>query len=77
MAIHLADVTIHIDETLDQIHLEQLRDQLLEQAGVMAAVYRMQRRHLMIVGYDPNRNSAVELLKVIRRQGLGAELIGL
>lgn len=77
MAIHLADVTIHINETLDQARMEQLRDQLLEQTGVMAADYRMQNRHLMIVGYDPRRNSAVHLLKAVKEKGLSAELIGL
>ncbi len=77
MAIQLADVTIHIHEDLDQTHLERLRDQMLEQAGVMAADYHLQRRHLMIVGYDPARNRAVDLLKAVRAQGVHAELIGL
>ena len=77
MAIQLADVIIHIDETLDQTHLERLRDQVLKQAGVMAADYRMESRHLMVIGYDPGRNSAGDLLKVVRAQGLHAELVGL
>jgi hypothetical protein len=77
MAIQLADVIIHIDETLDQTHLERLRDRVLEQAGVMTADYRLQQRHLMVVGYDPDRNSAGNLLKAVTAQGLHAELIGL
>lgn len=77
MAIQLADVIIHIDETLDQTQLERLREQMFDQAGVMAADYHLPRRHLMIVGYDPDRNRAVDLLRVVKAQGVHAELIGL
>ena len=77
MAIQMADVTIHIDETLDNGRLERLRDEILGQTGVMAADYRKEKRHLMTVEFDPARNNSENLLKVVKAQGLHAELIGL
>jgi DNA-directed RNA polymerase subunit L len=77
MAIQMADVTIHIDETLDHTHLEKLRETMLAEAGVMAAVYHDEKPHLMIVEYDPVKNSSGNLLKVVETQGVHAELIGL
>jgi len=77
MATQIADVTIHIDETLDRAKLEKLRDSLLGEAGVMAADYHEEKPHLMIVEYDPDRNNSGNLLKVVTTQGVHAELIGL
>ena len=77
MAIEMVDVTIHIDETLDHAHLEQLRDRMLGESGVMGAVYHDEKPHLMIVEYDPTKNSSENLLNAIKTQGVHAELIGL
>lgn len=77
MTTQMVDVTIHIDETLDHAHLEQLRDKMLAETGVMGAVYHDEKPHLMIVEYDPVKNSSEKLLKVIKTQGVHAELIGL
>jgi len=77
MATNMSDVTIHIDEALDVAHLEQLRDTLLHEDGVMAADFQKARKHLMIVEFDPGRNSAANLLKTVKAQGIHAELVGL
>ncbi len=77
MATQMVDVTIHIDETLDHTRLEQLRDKMLAESGVMGAAYHDERPHLMVVEYDPARNSSANLLNAIKAQGVHAELIGL
>jgi len=77
MTINMSDVTIHIDETLETKRLEELRDTLLQEAGVMAATYQKAHKHLMVVEFDPGRNSATNLLKTVKAQGVHAELIGL
>jgi len=77
MTIQLADVTIHIDETLGTPKMEELRDKLLGQSGVMAADYDKKKPHLMIVEYDPAKNNSDNLLKSVTTQGVHAELIGL
>jgi hypothetical protein len=77
MTTQMVDVTIHIDETLDHAHLERLRDRMLAEAGVMGAAYHDEKPHLMIVEYDPAKNSSENLVKAIKTQGVHAELIGL
>jgi hypothetical protein len=77
MSSQMTDVTIHIDETLDPPRLEQLRDRLLSEDGVVAADYSKEKRHLMIVEYDPDRNNSANLLNAVKAQGVHAELIGL
>jgi len=77
METQIADVTIHIDETLEGTKLEDLRDRLLAESGVMAAVFHKEKPHLMIVEYDPVKNSSANLLKTVTKQGVHAELIGL
>ena len=71
MTIQMVDVTIHIDEALDHAHLEQLRDRMLGETGVMAAVYHDEKPHLMIVEYDPVKNSSANLLKAVQTQEIG------
>ena len=41
------------------------------------SVYHDEKPHLMIVEYDPVKNSSANLLKAIQTQGVHAELIGL
>lgn len=73
----MTDVTIHIDETLKPDRMEQLRDSLLEKSGVMAAVYRKENPHLMVVEYDPQRIDSHKLLMTVESHGVHAELIGM
>jgi len=73
----MTDVTIHIDETLEPARIEQLRDVLLKENGVMAAVHHKEKAHLMIVEYDPQRTNSQNLLTKVRSQGIHAELIGM
>ena len=77
MTPKMTAVTIHIDETLDRVRLEKLRDTLLSERGVMAADYRQENPHLMVVEYDPDSISSNVLLKTVEAQGVHAELIGL
>ncbi len=77
MEIQMSDVTIHIDETLDSAKREDLRDKVLAEAGVMAAVFHKEKPHLMIVEYNPDKNNSANLLKAVRKLGIHAELIGM
>jgi hypothetical protein len=77
METQMADVTIHIDETMDSAKLEGVRDKLLAETGVMAASFHKEKPHLMIVEYDPDKNNSGNLLKAVTKQGVHAELIGL
>ena len=77
MEAKLVDITMHIDESLQQIDLELLRDSLLRTKGVMAADFHRRAPHLMIIGYDPDKIQSMEFLRIAQQKGIHAELVGL
>jgi hypothetical protein len=70
-----AGVTMHIDENTTHQEREELRDELLNMAGVMAAAYHDNKPHLMVVIYDPGRIKSIEFVNAAQKRGLHAELI--
>ena len=77
MDIKLVDVTIHIDETLEEARRPQLVAKIREQEGVVAVGHHDEKPHLMIVEYNPDKTSSSQLLEAVKDEGLHAELIGL
>jgi hypothetical protein len=73
----MTDVTVHIDENITHNDREALRDRILAQKGVMAAVYHDDKPHLLMVEYDPDAVSSREILKTVTSVGVHAELIGM
>lgn len=73
----MVDVTLHIDEEITREQRESLRDQLLELDGVMAANYRDNQPHLMIVEYNPDQIASKRLVETAEQRGYHAELVGL
>jgi len=77
MTIQLADLTIHINEALAAEKLEQLRDKLLAESGVVVATYDRSKPHLLVVEYDPGKNNSLQLLNVVKGEGVHAQLVGM
>ena len=77
MSKTMLDVTLHIDEDTSHNEREDLRDIFLSKKGVMTADCRDERPHLMIVGYDPQDVTSMELLATVKSCGYHAELIGM
>lgn len=77
MSTTMLDVTLHIDEDTTHDEREDLRDTFLSKKGVMTADCRDDRPHLMIVGYDPEDITAIELLATVKNCGYHAELIAM
>lgn len=77
MEAKMVDVTLHLDEDTGHEQREGLRDRLLQVGGVMAADYRDEKPHLMVVEYNPDVISSGEILAIAKEGGLHAELIGL
>ncbi|MCO6411189.1 MAG: ATP-binding protein [Thiogranum sp.] len=73
----MADVVLHIDEETTADEREGLRDAFLQTGGIMAADYRNDKPHLMIIEYDPDTIDSSALLKVAENRGLHAELVGM
>lgn len=77
METKMADVVLHIDEETTADEREGLRDAFLQTGGIMAADYRNDKPHLMIIEYDPDTIDSSALLKIAENRGLHAELIGM
>lgn len=75
--MEMADVTVHINETLDHERRTQIADTVRANKGVMAVAHHDEKAHLMIIAYDPDVVTSRELLQVTLDQGVHAQLIGL
>ena len=71
------DVVIHVDETIGHDRRTQVADKVRSRKGVAAVADHDEKPHLMIVKYDPAAVTAQALLKMVRDQGVHAELVGL
>ena len=74
--MHINDVVIHVDETLDSQARRDLEDQMRAMDGVIAPRINNTRPHLMIVAYDPDRIRTGDLINEVRRQGYHAQHCG-
>ncbi|MGD8931346.1 MAG: ATP-binding protein, partial [Chromatiales bacterium] len=63
MNIDLADVTLHVDETLDSNSLAELDDALRRFDGVVSVHVNPDRPHLFILEYNPAKVSSEQLLE--------------
>jgi len=77
MDINLADVTLHVDQTLSEAELEQLEQAFRQRDGVLSFHINPDKPHLLLLEYNPARVQARDLLDILRYQGLKGELVGL
>ena len=73
----LADVTVHIDETLDHSKLQELADDVRQVGGVESVTFHDDKPHLMIVKYDPSQANSSSIHQTITAKGIHAKLVGL
>ena len=73
----MVDVIIHIDPETNHEEREFLRDILLKHDGVDAASCHDDKPHLIIVEYDPDEVTSKQLLDLVTKQNINAELVGL
>ncbi len=77
MNIDLADVTLHVDETLDSAGLTELETAFRQREGVVSVHVDEKRPHLFVLEYNPKLVHSKDLVKIPEYRGLHAELIGL
>ena len=73
----LADVTIHIDETLTDVGLYGIENRVRELDGVVSVGGFEGGSHLMVVEFNPEKVSATDILQCVKKGGVHAQLIGL
>ena len=77
MDIQLADVVVHIDQTLERDRRSQIEAELRAIDGVVSVHNPDERPHLAIVEYNPDKTNSAAILKTVTVQGVHAELVGL
>jgi len=77
MSTNVADVIVHIDETLPLEQLKTLEDHIHKMGGVVSACNRDDKPHLISVTYDPEQVKSHDILVKILSEGVRAELVGL
>ena len=77
MNIDLADVTLHVDETLNADGLSSLEDAFRQREGVVSVHVERNHPHLFVLEYNPTLVHSRDLVTIPQYKGLHAELIGL
>jgi len=77
MPTSLADVLVHVDQTLNHDRLASLTSVISALDGVATAEGHDAKPHLVIVTYDPKIVNSQDILAAVKAQGVNAELIGL
>lgn len=72
----MADVVIHINESVGHDQRTAIADLVRAHKGVMSVAHHDEKPHLMIVEFDPATVHAKELLQVALDQGVHAQLVG-
>lgn len=77
MDIPIADVMIHIDEALSKDALGKIADAVRENNCVVSAGVPAGKMHMMLVAYNPQCTSSMDILTQVQKQGVHAELVGM
>ena len=77
MSTDIADVVVHIDETLPLDQVKTIGDHIHKMDGVVSACNRDDKPHLISVTYNPEKVKSHDILVKVEGEGLHAELVGL
>ena len=70
------EIVVHIDEDLGETQRGDLVDYLSSTDGVSTAEFCPLRNHLMLVQYDRNRVSSLDIIHRVSSKAVNAQLIG-
>ncbi|MBA3034248.1 MAG: ATP-binding protein [Gammaproteobacteria bacterium] len=77
MEFSIADVLVHIDESLSKEALVKLGEAVRTDECVISAGVPSGNMHLMLVAYNPECTSGKNILLKVKDTGVHAELVGL
>lgn len=77
MTKNVADIMLHIDETLPADQLKTLEKHLYKMGGVLSATNRDDKPNMILVSYDPDKVQSHDILVKVENEGIHAQLIGL
>jgi hypothetical protein len=70
--VYLADITIRVEETLDNERILQLNDMLCSECGILQAWIQDKARQLMMVEFDAERVQPSAIVRSMRSKGISA-----
>lgn len=73
---NVTEVVVHIKELLGDERRDELIRSLKEQAGIYSADFCPLRYHLMLVDYDRERLTSGDVLSLVNKESVHAQLIG-
>ena len=76
MSKNSIEVVVHIDETLSEPGLSELKASLCNDYGIEDVHVNPKTQHLMVVDYLPNNLNAQGVLNCVKSKGIHAELVG-
>lgn len=71
----VCDAVLHIDEVLNANQYRVLENHLRAQKGVISSGHNPSASHIIFIGYNPNKNSVINFIRMIERHGYHAERI--
>lgn len=77
MDINLADVTVHIDESLDKTRYADIEVDLREMDGVVSVARQEKTPHILIVEFNADKLKSRDILDHVVSHKVHAELVGL
>ena len=77
MTTQVADVILHIDETLPPDQVKTLEKHLYKMGGIYKASNQEDKPNLIQVFYDPGKVQSHDILLKVKSEGINAELVGL
>ena len=75
--IDLADLTVHVDESLDAPGRMRVEQALRGLRGVISVHVGSGTPHLFVVQYNPDETGSKAILNCVKDQQVHAELIGM
>lgn len=75
--MQLTDVLIHIDQNTNESEKENIIQQLRGVKGVIAPRFNKKKDHLLLVSYNSDTISSLNLLNKVKDKGYRAQLVGL
>jgi hypothetical protein len=75
MSATIVDITVHIDETLNDRELVNLEQAVRSDEGVVSVGHNG-NRHLLMVLYNPEAIRGRDILNRVTDQGFHGELVG-
>ena len=70
------EVIVHVNETLDEMRRGKLVTALEQSDGIYSAEFCPLRYHLMLVDYDRQSVSSQDILGLVKRENVTAQLVG-